>query len=92
MCLPPPPPPVFPPVFSLAVLLSLSFLIAYSKAIAASGVEDVRDVLDFYRNEEDVVGAFKRNQELLRKQQEEQLSQLQQKAGARWSFFGRVRI
>jgi len=68
---------------------TLMDLIPFFQAIAASGVEDVRDVLDFYRNEEDVVGAFKRNQELLRKQQEEQLGQLQQKAGARWSFFGR---
>ena len=47
-------------------------------------------MLDFYRNEEDVVAAFKRNQEELRKQQEEQISQLQQKATGRWSFFGRV--
>ncbi len=55
-----------------------------------SGVEDVRDVLDFYRNEEDVVAAFKRNQEELRKQQEEQIAAMQQKASSRWSLFGRV--
>ena len=59
-------------------------------AIVASGIDDVRDVLDFYRGEEDVVAAFKRNQEALRRQQEEQLMQMQQKASGRWSFFGRV--
>eukprot|EP00794_Sanderia_malayensis_P020572 gene20572-22596_t len=65
-------------------------LIPFFQAIAISGVEDVRDVLDFYRNEEDVVAAFKRNQDALRKQQEEQLSSMQQKAAGRWSIFGRL--
>ena len=36
-----------------------------------SDVDDVRPVLDFYRNEDDVVAAFRRNQDSLRKQQEE---------------------
>ena len=61
-----------------------------SSAIAISGVEDVRDVLDFYRNEEDVVAAFRRNQEVLRKQQEEQVISMQKKSPGRWSIFGKV--
>ena len=53
-----------------------------------SNVDDVRPVLDFYRDEEDVVAAFRRNQDILRKQQEELLTQQQQQA-ASGGFFGR---
>lgn len=64
------------------------FLFSFSLAISVSNVDDVRPVLDFYRGEEDVVAAFRRNQDILRQQQEEMLAQQQQqKAGS--SFFGR---
>ncbi|XP_057314971.1 mitochondrial import inner membrane translocase subunit TIM50-like [Hydractinia symbiolongicarpus] len=67
---------------------SLLELIPFFHAISVSNVDDVRPVLDFYRGEEDVVAAFRRNQDILRQQQEEMLAQQQQqKTGS--SFFGR---
>ena len=53
-----------------------------------SNVDDVRPVLDFYRDEDDVVAAFRRNQDALRKQQEEMLTQQQQQKSS-GGFFGR---
>lgn len=62
-----------------------------ASAIATSDVQDVRTVLDFYREEDDVVEAFKRNQARLRdeeaKRSEQQQQQQQQ---GQWSgMFGR---
>ena len=59
-----------------------------------SNVDDVRPVLDFYRNEDDVVAAFRRNQDALRKQQEEMLlqNQHQRSGGLFGRFFGKVSI
>jgi hypothetical protein len=52
-------------------------------------VEDVRTVLDYYRSEDDVIEAFKRNQARLREQQEI-LSQKQKEQGGQWGgLFGR---
>ncbi|XP_047133170.1 mitochondrial import inner membrane translocase subunit TIM50 isoform X1 [Hydra vulgaris] len=69
-------------------------LIPLLHTIAMSNVDDVRPVLDFYRNEDDVVAAFRRNQEILLKQQEEfNNAHKQQKkisgSGLIGSFFGR---
>lgn len=72
--------------------ISLLELIPFFHAIAMSNVDDVRPVLDFYRNEEDPVAAFRRNQDLLRQQQEEMMLQQQQKrSGGSFlgGFFGR---
>ena len=58
-------------------------------AIATSNVEDVRTVLDYYRSEDDVIEAFKRNQAKLREQQEI-LNQKQKEQGGQWGgLFGR---
>ena len=52
-------------------------------------MEDVRAVLDYYRDEDDVIAAFKRNQAKLREQQEI-LSQKQREQGGQWGgLFGR---
>ena len=62
-----------------------------SLAIATSNVDDVRTVLDFYRKEDDIIEAFKRNQQRLR-EQEEQQAQIRQQQGSssQWSgLFGR---
>ena len=56
--------------------------------IATSNVDDVRPILDFYRNEEDPVAAFRRNQDLLRQRQEE-LQQQQQQQQQSSGFFNR---
>jgi len=71
--------------------ISLLELIPFFHAIAMSNVDDVRPVLDFYRNEDDVVAAFRRNQDQLRKQQEEMQQQMQQQrsGGLFGGFFGR---
>ncbi|OQV11923.1 Mitochondrial import inner membrane translocase subunit TIM50-C [Hypsibius exemplaris] len=44
-------------------------LATFLKTIAASDVDDVRDVLDNYRNEDDILGAFKQRQQMLREEQ-----------------------
>jgi len=68
-------------------------LIPFFHTIAMSNVDDVRPILDFYRDEEDVVAAFRRNQDLLRQQQEELLQQQQQQKSSGGflsrGFFGR---
>jgi len=71
--------------------IALLELIPFFHAIAMSNVDDVRPVLDFYRDEEDVVAAFRRNQDLLRKQQEEMILQQQQQrsSGLFGGIFGR---
>ena len=52
-------------------------------------MEDVRTVLDYYRSEDDVIEAFKRNQAKLREQQEI-LNQKQKDQGGQWGgLFGR---
>lgn len=49
----------------------------------------MRAVLDYYRGEDDVIAAFKRNQAKLREQQEI-LSQKQKEQGGQWGgLFGR---
>ena len=49
----------------------------------------MRAVLDYYRGEDDVIAAFKRNQARLREQQEI-LSQKQKEQGGQWGgLFGR---
>ena len=61
-------------------------------AIATSNVEDIRAVLDFYRQEDDILEAFKRNQERLREAEEARRNQQNQKHGgtSTWSgIFGR---
>jgi len=57
--------------------------------IATSNVDDVRPILDFYRNEDDPVAAFRRNQDLLRQQQQELLQQQQQQQQQSGGFFTR---
>ena len=57
-------------------------------AIATSNVEDIRTVLDFYRQEDDIIEAFKRNQARLREAEEARLPQ--QGTRSSWSgVFGR---
>ena len=52
-------------------------------------MEDIRTVLDYYRSEDDVIEAFKRNQAKLREQQEI-LNQKQKDQGGQWGgLFGR---
>ena len=61
----------------------------FTPAIATSKVDDVRTVLDYYRSEDDVVEAFKRNQAKLREQQVI-LNQKQKEQGGQWGgLFGR---
>lgn len=56
-----------------------------SLAIATSNVDDVRTVLDYYRGEEDVVEAFKRNQAKLREQQAKlNMKQKEQGGSLQW--------
>ena len=55
-------------------------------------MEDIRTVLDFYRQEDDILEAFKRNQARLREAEEARQNQLNQKHGgtSTWSgMFGR---
>ena len=60
----------------------------FSIAIATSNVEDIRAVLDFYRQEDDIIEAFKRNQARLREAEEARTPQ--QGARSSWSgVFGR---
>ena len=69
-----------------------SCLFLLSSAIATSNVDDIRAVLDFYRKEDDILEAFKRNQARLREAEQERLAQLNQKQGgtSSWSgMFGR---
>ena len=57
-------------------------------AIATSNVEDIRSVLDFYRREDDIIEAFKRNQARLREAEEARSPQ--QAARSSWTgMFGR---
>lgn len=66
--------------------------ISFFAAIATSNVEDIRAVLDFYRQEDDILEAFKRNQERLREAEEARRNQQNQKHGgtSTWSgIFGR---
>ena len=60
-------------------------------AIATSEVDDVRNVLDFYRQEDDIVEAFKRNQAKLQQQELERLEMMKQNKGStQWSgLFGK---
>ncbi|XP_068730202.1 mitochondrial import inner membrane translocase subunit TIM50-like [Montipora capricornis] len=67
-------------------------LIPFLQTIATSNVEDIRTVLDFYRQEDDILEAFKRNQARLREAEEARRNQLNQKHGgtSTWSgMFGR---
>ena len=50
-------------------------------------MEDVRTVLDFYRQEDDIVEAFKRNQARLR-EEEAKRAELQQQQGAQGQWSG----
>ncbi|XP_014676292.1 PREDICTED: mitochondrial import inner membrane translocase subunit TIM50-like [Priapulus caudatus] len=49
---------------------------AFLRTIAVSEVEDVREVLDHYKDEDDPIEAFKRNQRLLQEQQAHQAQQM----------------
>ena len=72
--------------------LILSSLILSSFTAIAVNVEDIRTVLDFYRQEDDILEAFKRNQARLREAEEARRNQLNQKHGgtSTWSgMFGR---
>jgi len=51
--------------------ISLIELIPFFRTLAISGTDDVRPIMDHYADEEDPVAAFRRNQDLLRQQQEE---------------------
>nr|XP_058953687.1 mitochondrial import inner membrane translocase subunit TIM50-like isoform X2 [Pocillopora verrucosa]XP_058953695.1 mitochondrial import inner membrane translocase subunit TIM50-like isoform X2 [Pocillopora verrucosa] len=63
-------------------------LIPFLLTIATSNVEDIRTVLDFYRQEDDIIEAFKRNQARLREAEEARLPQ--QGTRSSWSgVFGR---
>lgn len=67
-------------------------LVPFLQTIATSNVDDIRAVLDFYRKEDDILEAFKRNQARLREAEQERLAQLNQKQGgtSSWSgMFGR---
>ncbi|EDO35587.1 predicted protein, partial [Nematostella vectensis] len=67
-------------------------LLPLLQTIATSGVDDVRAVLDFYRQEDDIVAAFKRNQARLREAEQARLQKLEQqnKQGRSWGgMFGR---
>ncbi|KAK2568684.1 Mitochondrial import inner membrane translocase subunit TIM50 [Acropora cervicornis] len=67
-------------------------LIPFLQTIATSNVEDIRAVLDFYRQEDDILEAFKRNQKRLREAEEARRNQQNQKHGgtSTWSgIFGR---
>lgn len=68
----------------------------YVLVIEQSGVDDVRTILDSYRDEEDPVATFRRRQELLREtilEQQQKPQQLPSGGGGLFSgFFGtRVR-
>ena len=63
-------------------------LLFFFTAIATSNVEDIRSVLDFYRQEDDIIEAFKRNQARLREAEEARSPQ--QTARSSWTgMFGR---
>lgn len=66
----------------------LTFSPFFFTAIATSNVEDIRSVLDFYRQEDDIIEAFKRNQARLREAEEARSPQ--QTARSSWTgMFGR---
>lgn len=69
-------------------LESNHFCLIFFTAIATSNVEDIRSVLDFYRQEDDIIEAFKRNQARLREAEEARSPQ--QGARSSWTgMFGR---
>ena len=69
-------------------LESNQFCLVFFIAIATSNVEDIRSVLDFYRQEDDIIEAFKRNQARLREAEEARSPQ--QGARSSWTgMFGR---
>ncbi|XP_076357276.1 mitochondrial import inner membrane translocase subunit TIM50-like isoform X1 [Tachypleus tridentatus] len=53
-------------------------LAAFLRTVATSGVEDVRSVLDYYRQFDDPLGVFKENQRRLQEEQERQMKELQE--------------
>jgi len=72
--------------------ISLLELIPFFNSILRSDVDDVRDVLDNYRNEEDPVAAFRQRQDQYRKHMEEmqqQSAQQQQRRSLFGGFLGR---
>ncbi|XP_031565342.1 mitochondrial import inner membrane translocase subunit TIM50-like [Actinia tenebrosa] len=65
-------------------------LVPLLQTIATSNIEDVRTVLDFYKNEEDIVAAFKRNQARLLEAEKARQEQANQSQSSSWSgVFGR---
>jgi len=73
----------------------LVYLASFLKMIATSGVQDVREVLDYYNKEIDPLDTFKLNQvklhesELKRKEELEEMKKTNQKRPASFSFFRR---
>jgi import inner membrane translocase subunit TIM50 len=67
--------------------ISLVELIPFFTSILQSNVDDVREVLDYYRDEDDPVAAFRRRQDEYRKQLEEMQQQNAQQQQRR-SLFG----
>ncbi|XP_013788635.1 mitochondrial import inner membrane translocase subunit TIM50-like [Limulus polyphemus] len=53
-------------------------LAVFLRTVATSGVEDVRSVLDYYRQFDDPLGVFKENQRRLQEEQERQMKELQE--------------
>ncbi|KAJ7351723.1 Mitochondrial import inner membrane translocase subunit TIM50 [Desmophyllum pertusum] len=59
-------------------------LIPFLQTIATSNVEDIRTVLDFYRQEDDVVEAFKRNQARLTRSRRSKITTTSRKVIMVW--------
>lgn len=68
--------------------IALLELISFFHSILSGDVDDVRDVLDYYRNEDDPVAAFRRRQDEYRKQLEEMQQQNAQQQQRRSMFGG----
>lgn len=72
--------------------ISLLELIPLFQTISMSNVDDVRTVMDHYRDEADPVAAFRRNQDLMRQQQMEAQEALQKQQDSalknKFSLFG----
>ena len=66
--------------------ISLVELIPFFMSLLSSNVDDVRDVLDYYRDEDDPVAAFRRRQDEYRKQVQEMQQQTAQQQQRRSMF------
>lgn len=77
----------------IVIFMKLIFYRYLSSAIVTADVDDVREVMTYYKQFEDPIGKFRENQQILLEQMEEKQREEQQKAPSivkKWtpSFLG----